>query len=308
MTEKHLFALYINNQSLELSTLSPGQEVTLGDDDLVHRLATILRLEPGDSVQIFNDTHSALVTVASLAARKKGTMRGIIQDIKQHQPLQPRINLYVGLIKKETFEDIAYYAAQMGATSITPLITAKVQRSWHGEKEVVRLRKAMIAGCEQAKQFVVPALNEPVELMCPVRSNGSTSSPRASLLNSNHGSERDLLSQDQHTPNTALVLPCPPKPCAKAGSLSKDMSANAQSPTIYFEATGKPFMDCLTAVTHHKPTSLSLFIGPEGGFATQEQQLMLNSGFECYALTPTILRSQEAVAVALGSLRAIARY
>jgi len=45
--------------------------------------------------------------------------------------------------------------------------------------------------------------------------------------------------------------------------------------------------------------------GPEGGLTKQEEDLLKENDFEFYVLTPTVLRSVEAVAVGLGSVRSI---
>ncbi|MBU1008062.1 RNA methyltransferase [Candidatus Dependentiae bacterium] len=46
-------------------------------------------------------------------------------------------------------------------------------------------------------------------------------------------------------------------------------------------------------------------LGPEGGFVELEKKSLHTAGFTFYALTPTILRSREAVTVGLGILRGI---
>ncbi len=46
-------------------------------------------------------------------------------------------------------------------------------------------------------------------------------------------------------------------------------------------------------------------IGPEGGVTDEEQQLLQAIGFDTYTLTPTVLRSVDAVTIALGGIRSI---
>ena len=51
--------------------------------------------------------------------------------------------------------------------------------------------------------------------------------------------------------------------------------------------------------------SISIVIGPEGGLSADEQATLSSAGAQCYALTPTILRAQEAVAVCVGAVRSV---
>jgi 16S rRNA (uracil1498-N3)-methyltransferase len=77
---------------------------------------------------------------------------------------------------------------------------------------------------------------------------------------------------------------------------------------IYFDPSGANFVDLLekiksASVNGANELEISLFFGPEGGLTEQEEKFLLDSGFETYALTPTILRAREAVIVGLGGVR-----
>lgn len=52
---------------------------------------------------------------------------------------------------------------------------------------------------------------------------------------------------------------------------------------------------------------LCLLIGPEGDLTGQEKQLIYDTGWQNYALTPTILRASQAVAVGIGVVRSLSR-
>ena len=65
---------------------------------------------------------------------------------------------------KAVLEEIVYNAAQLGVTSIVPLQTTKAHALPFSAKETERLFKIMIAACEQAKQFAIPQLKNPISL------------------------------------------------------------------------------------------------------------------------------------------------
>jgi 16S rRNA (uracil1498-N3)-methyltransferase len=55
----------------------------------------------------------------------------------------------------------------------------------------------------------------------------------------------------------------------------------------------------------HTVQNLILLVGPEGGLTEKELQLLGQKGFNAFALCPTTLRTEDAVAVAVGLFRAL---
>jgi len=252
MSDKHTFALHTNQILPTPQATTAGDQLLLTDADAWHQAANVLRLEPGEVVTLFDGNTAATITIQAL---KKGLITGVITTIETTQALTPTIHLYQGLLKKESFEAVAYCAAQMGATTITPVIGKKIHRMWYSPKDNERLIKIMIAACQQAKQFVLPTIQTPVtvEQLC--------------------------------------------------GNLQQANTTN-----ILFEPDGKPLMQALTAINANpKTTTYGLILGPEGGFTDEERHQLDYVGADCYALTPTILRSIEAATVALGALRSVGR-
>ena len=74
---------------------------------------------------------------------------------------------------------------------------------------------------------------------------------------------------------------------------------------VFFNIDGKPAFDLLKHVHENHIKKIMLIFGPEGGLTEEEITLLKSDNFEFYALTPTVLRSVEAVAVGLGSLRSV---
>lgn len=76
--------------------------------------------------------------------------------------------------------------------------------------------------------------------------------------------------------------------------------------TCAFETDGKKLSNLLEIITTRPLPAIELFIGPEGGFSEKELARFSEHKIERYRLTPTVLRSQEAFLVGVGSLRSIA--
>lgn len=244
--DKHTFALY----SQKLGEV--GKHLELVDQDLWHRITHVLRLTAGEQVILFDGAREVTLQLSEKMFSGKNKISGTVLDTKVSEPLKPAITLMPSLLKREAFETVAYLAAQMGATTIQPLLATKTQRAWNSEKEYARLTSIMVAACEQAKNFVIPELKKPI-------------------------------------------------------ALTQVQKIEDSSCGIYFEDDGAP----LLTVAHHlettKPQSITLVFGPEGGLTSTERRHLGAQGFICYALTPTILRAQEAVAVGLGAIRSIVK-
>jgi 16S rRNA (uracil1498-N3)-methyltransferase len=241
MEEKHIFTLFIA-QSLSQNIIA-GQEIRIKDAILAHRITRVLRIASNETVVLFDGRTIIHITQCT---SNKDFLNATVEKTMLASPVKPEITLYCGLVKKDALESIAYFAAQLGVNSITPLITKKSERSELSEKEMLRLKNITIAACEQAKQFWIPEIKKPLCF------------------------------------NDAL-------------------QENSGSLHLFCEAEGKKLIHVLQE--SNTSSAISLFIGPEGGFTGEEQELMRRNTFHCCSLTPTILRSQEATIVAAGIIR-----
>lgn len=245
----HCFALY-STQSL--SDKICNQVFHVRDYELWNRIVRVLRLQISEAVVLFDAFHSVKLTLDQETFKGKGFVVGHVIELVQCKPLDPVMNVCVGLLKKDAFEDALYSATVLGATSFIPILTKKIHRVWDYEKEQERLFKIMIAAAEQSKQFILPKLEKPLLL-------------------------QDLL----------------------ASSLCK----SPDSACIVFDAAGADCFESIKKLTDEKPSGLTLFWGPEGGMDEEELEVLLQHGFSSVALTPSILRAQDAVLVGLGALR-----
>lgn len=245
----HCFALYT---SLPLSNVIREQAINFRDENLWMRITRVLRLQAGEEVILFDDLQSIRIFLHAQMFQNKGVVVGSVIKQSQHQPLFPRVNLCIGLLKKESLEEVVYYATAMGVASIVPVATEKVHRSWGGEKELSRLFKIMVAAAEQSKQFIFPKIIEPLSLQEFLISDICTMQPQQ---------------------------------------------------RVFFDVKGAPLLTKLTQYSIDSLPMISLFFGPEGGLVDEEIASLQEKKFCSIALTPTILRAADAVAVGLGAIR-----
>jgi 16S rRNA (uracil1498-N3)-methyltransferase len=75
--------------------------------------------------------------------------------------------------------------------------------------------------------------------------------------------------------------------------------------TLFFDPEGTSLQETLTSI--NPGAELALMVGPEGDLTIEEKKLLQECNVQFCALTPTILRAQQAVVVALGSVRTFIR-
>lgn len=78
-------------------------------------------------------------------------------------------------------------------------------------------------------------------------------------------------------------------------------------PKIYFDPQGVLAAQLMTVLGSKKSSYCILMVGPEGDLTTAEKEMLKAQVFEFCQLTPTVLRSVQAVALGLGMIRSVVR-
>jgi len=271
-----------------------GEMLQLADPALSHRITHVLRCRPGMPVIFFDDEIAVTCALheSTFSPSTEGVVSGIVRQVTLNQPHIPTMHLYQGLLRKETFETVCYYAAQMGVSTVQPLITHKTQRVWGGKAERARLAKIMVAACEQSKSFIRPTLKTPAAL-----EDALTKPPKLPRLPKQQpGAAETACTSDEQPSASDGTAPAPPPPPRQHIVAS-----------LFFEADGRPLLSVIEQLRAAHVTHINLMLGPEGGLTQAEKELLSARGWVQTALTPTILRAQEAVCVAVGALRCVLR-
>lgn len=79
----------------------------------------------------------------------------------------------------------------------------------------------------------------------------------------------------------------------------------AETYKVCATVNGQPLLTTMLELQKEEPKSLALLVGPEGDLTAQEYTLLEQHHFLPCSLTPTVLRSQQALAVLLGALRSL---
>jgi 16S rRNA (uracil1498-N3)-methyltransferase len=138
-----------NNSNIDTS-------LALEQNEQVHYLTKVLRVNPGDKIRIFNELSGEYICVIN-----KTSPRQVLVTPVEHFRVpgveKPSINLAVGLVKKDKMEFIAEKATELGIDSLIPLITDRVQNNFKLKQD--RLEKLAAAATCQSENFKVPAIS-----------------------------------------------------------------------------------------------------------------------------------------------------
>src|SRR3990167_5408830 len=254
LSQKHKFAFFVE----DLSKIE--KSFFIQDKELVKRITSVLRLKTEDEIIFFDRKISLDSEIISIS---KDKIEIKINKKFKIEPIKPEINIFIGLLKKESFEEILYSCVELGATSITPLITEKIHKNWWSDKFKERFDKILISAAEQSKNFFIPDKKEPIKL------------------------------------NLFSARPaCRAKPWRRL-----EFIEGYELSSVLLDVNGQNLLSTFNQVKDK--SAFNLIIGPEGDFSDSEKELMKQNNFILCKLTPTVLRSVQALNVGLGSLRAL---
>ena len=219
--------------------LTPGQ---------VHYLRTVLRLEPGHRVLLFNGRDGEWLAELALLGKKDGAAE--ILERRRAQEAEPDLWLLFAPIKGDRIDFIAEKATELGASRLQPVITRYTVVS---RVNTERLRARAIEAAEQCERLTVP------EVMAP----------------------RPLREVLQDWPPARRLFAC-----AEAGET-------------------QPLAEALAAA-RGEAASWGVLTGPEGGFASEELDLLSELPFvTAVGLGPRLLRADTAAIAALALWQAL---
>lgn len=145
---------YISGQVLELSP-EAGQHV-----------AVVLRMRVGDALTLFNGHNFEFQSTITMIKKKQVFVSlDSAREINRESPLA--IHLGQAISKGERMEWVMQKAAELGVSSITPLITERCAVKLDKErmlKKIQQWQAIVIAACEQCGRNKIPQVHAPVYL------------------------------------------------------------------------------------------------------------------------------------------------
>ena len=148
--------------------------VTLASDEARH-LREVLRLKPGDEVQVFDGEGKEFRAAVSQARREFAELeiRDEIDAMRPESPLE--LTLAVALLKGEKFDLVVQKGTELGVNQFVPLITRyadiRLRDEADGAKRVARWQRIALEAAKQSGRAVVPQVTMPVPFESVIRDN-----------------------------------------------------------------------------------------------------------------------------------------
>ena len=138
--------------------------VTLTSDEARH-LREVLRLKPGDEVQVFDGAGKEFRAVVSQARRESAELEihDPIESARPESPLQ--LTLAVALLKGEKFDLVVQKGTELGVNRFIPLTTRyadiKLRDESDAAKRVTRWQRIALEAAKQCGRSIVPEVSTP---------------------------------------------------------------------------------------------------------------------------------------------------
>lgn len=139
-------------------TLSPGAVIAL-DEAQARHVGTVLRLDEGDALRVFNATDGEWRARVS-AKTKRGMSIEVAELLREVRPA-PNLDLLFAPVKRHATDLIIEKATELGVRRIRPVIT---QRTIAETVRLDRLQAIAREAAEQTERFDAPEIVEPVSL------------------------------------------------------------------------------------------------------------------------------------------------
>jgi len=171
----HTFSYYLATTSSFFDKKTPvNTHISINDRLLWQRLVRIVRLRAEEPFILFDTSINVQLILDKKTFDKKNIIHALVQTVTSNPSFSPHITLGIGMLKRDALRSVLYTAAQMGVTTVVPLLTEKVSRSWGGEKEYERLHATAIAAAEQSKSYCIPSIDKAAHLSTFLEQYGDT--------------------------------------------------------------------------------------------------------------------------------------
>jgi len=227
------------------------------------RHVQVLRLQPGDGITLFDGHGGEYAAAVTRMGRSTVDVEvGAHQAVEREAPVA--VHLALGIPANERMDWLVEKATELGAASITPLISARSVLRLGGERadrKQAHWQAVAVAACEQCGRNRVPPVAQPVAFDLWLRgANGPSNTP------SNTASTRRFL---------------------------LSLAVDAQ-----------PLASVLAALEPAMPADRALHVlsGPEGGLTPDEEAAARAHGWQALSLGPRTLRAETAPLATLAAL------
>lgn len=236
--------------------------------DDVSRHVQVLRMQPGDHIELFDGQGLAYRAQVTEMGRKQVTVQ-VEAALSSDRELPAQVTLALGMPANDRMDSLIEKATELGARAIQPLVCERSVLRLDGEraaKKVAHWQAVAVSACEQSGRAVVPVVRQVQTLSNWLQ--GADDEVRGPAWQRGVLSLRDAMSLPQW--------------------LTRDAG--------------------LTPRSEQAPTSVPRFVflsGPEGGLSAHEEQSALDAGWTAITLGRRVLRADTAPLAALSVIASV---
>ena len=265
-----------------LNNYKVGDNIDIANQEQKHQILNVLKLEKGEYISLFNDKRVLLCEIKETENnRKRQKVSLLIKDIKmsdikivENEDNRFRkdieINLYMSVIKKDKFEMIIEKAVELNATSVTPLITMRTEKSniqsITNDNEKKRISKIIIEATEQCGRMDIMQYH-----------TSQTIDQSISLLTDTNNNVLNLFTHIEASENIREVL-----------------------------YSFKEKQEYIVNDKNVAKSIINIYIGPEGGWHDDEIDKMKQAGYRPVSIARYVLRAETAAIAALSQVGLLA--
>lgn len=126
-----------------------------------HQISKVLKLKAGEQITLLNNSREKFVYEINQVNIDKKEIYLRLQKTENENNQSARINLFIGIPKKDKLELIVEKCSELGIDEISPIIT---QRTVKNQTKTERLAKISAEAVEQSHGFYMPTIHEALEL------------------------------------------------------------------------------------------------------------------------------------------------
>lgn len=142
-------------------TQSVGSVVEIGGSD-AHKLAHVLRLRPGDRIEIVDSTATAFA--AAIETTGRVVRAGLLEVVEDRSPYESlAVEIAQAAPKGQRMDFVVEKCTELGATAIVPFFCERSVTRRLGAEKLARWRRLARVAAQQSGRHDVPPIREPME-------------------------------------------------------------------------------------------------------------------------------------------------
>ena len=251
-----------------------GDIATITSDEH-HHLRNVRRVRPGENIRLLDGKGTVYIARVLDTTTADATQAEIL-SAEFHTPRLPSLTLFQGVPKHDKMELILQKTTELGVTQIIPMHSERSLQK-PSQQRCERWQRVVVSATKQCKRAWLPELSSPQQFeTCLAQVKRFT----RSLICCESVTEQHIKTVLRHGQGTMT--------CAT--------TERYLAPREKREGQAQNSLDA------PRTESISIFIGPEGGFAVEEVNAAIENGCIPVTLGQNILRTETAAIAAVAAV------